>query len=266
MSKVYTTDHSSSVLTTHSWRNLTNSAPHLVPHLKPHFQILDAGCGPGSITIDLAKHVPQGHVTGVEYVPDPLDGARKLASEAGVSNITFQVGDIHALPFENDTFDIVHVHQVLQHISDPIKALSELKRVTKEGGLVAARESAELIWYPPNEGISLWRSITEKMQRAKGGNPLPGRMIHVWAEKAGFEREKIAKSASSWCFASDAEREYWGGSMEERARVSGFARDAVQEGFASADELEVIASGWRDFVEDGEGWFGLLHGEVLCWK
>lgn len=199
-------------------------------------------------------------------MPDPLDRARGLASAAGLSNITFQVGDIHALPFDDNTFDIVHVHQVLQHISDPIKALSEMKRVTKEGGLVSARESAELCWYPSNEGIAAWRSVTEKMQREKGGHPHPGRMIHVWAERAGFARDKIVKSASSWCFASEEERAYWGGSMEERARDSGFARYAVQEGFASAEELEVIARGWRAFVEDGEGWFGLLHGEILCWK
>lgn len=266
MSTVYTTDHSPSVLKTHTWRNLSNSAPHLLPHLKPHLHILDVGCGPGSITIDLARHVPQGHVTGVEYVSDPLDGARKLASSSGITNITFTVGDIHALPFDDETFDIVHVHQVLQHISDPVKALSELKRVTKTCGLVSARESAELSWYPANNGISLWRSVTEKMQRAKGGHPHPGRMIHVWAEEAGFDRAKIVKSAGSWCFASDVERAYWGGSMEERAKSSGFAKGAMEGGFACEEELEAIADGWRAFVEDGEGWFGLLHGEVLCWK
>lgn len=266
MPKVYTTDHSTSVLTTHSWRNLANSAPHVLPHIKPDMQILDVGCGPGSITIDFAKHVPQGHVTGTEYVSDPLSKAQELAASAGVTNITFQVGDIHALPFADNTFDIVHAHQVLQHISDPVQALSEMRRVVKEGGIVAARESAELSWYPENEGIALWRAVTEKMQRAKGGCPHPGRMIHVWAVRAGFERGRVVASTGSWCFSEDQEREYWGGSMEERARDSGFARIAVEEGFASGEELERIARGWREFVRDEEGWFGLFHGEILCWK
>ncbi|KAJ5130044.1 uncharacterized protein N7515_006083 [Penicillium bovifimosum] len=168
MTQIYTTDHSASVLRTHSWRTVTNSAPYLLPHLKPDMKILDVGCGPGSITISLAKLVPDGHVTGVEYVPDPLEGARALAQAEGVSNITFQEGNIHALPFEDNTFDVVHVHQVLQHIADPIHALSEMRRVAKEGGIVACRESAELSWYPDSVGISKWREVTELMQRAKG--------------------------------------------------------------------------------------------------
>lgn len=86
MPKVYTTDHSSSVLQTHTWRTLSNSALYLLPSIQPDLQNLDVGCGPGSMTIDFAKHVPRGDVTGVEYVPDPLEGARELAALEGVSN------------------------------------------------------------------------------------------------------------------------------------------------------------------------------------
>lgn len=62
-STVYTTDHSSSVLRTHGWRTAANSAGYLIPHLRPEMTILDVGCGPGSITTDLALLVPQGHAT-----------------------------------------------------------------------------------------------------------------------------------------------------------------------------------------------------------
>ncbi|KAJ5152672.1 uncharacterized protein N7482_009150 [Penicillium canariense] len=266
MPQVYTTDHSASVLATHSWRTVANSAPHLLPHLKPHQQILDVGCGPGSITIDLAKHVPTGHVTGIEYVSYPLAGARELAAAAGVSNVSFQVGDIHALPFADGTFDIVHAHQVLQHIADPVQGLREMRRVVKVGGIVSCRESAALSWYPENEGIALWKRVTDAMGAAKGGNPHPGRMIHVWAERAGFARADMRKSAGTWCFSSPEERAYWGGSMGERAKSSGFAKTAVEEGFAGLEELNRVAEGWREFVEDEDGWFALLHGQMLCWK
>ncbi|KAJ5835280.1 hypothetical protein N7447_001306 [Penicillium robsamsonii] len=266
MPQVYTTDHSTSVLRTHSWRTVANSAPYLLPHLKPYMKILDVGCGPGSITVSLAKHIPSGHVTGVEYVPDPLEGARALAQAEGLSNITFQEGNIHALPFEDNTFDMVHAHQVLQHITDPVHALKEMRRVAKDGGIVACRESAELSWYPESEGIAKWREVTEQMQRAKGGNPHPGRMIHVWAREAGFDSRSMERSAGAWCFGSDEERAYWGGSMEERARSSGFAKSVVEEGFTEPEDLEVIAKGWRQFVEDEDAWFGLLHGQILCWK
>jgi ubiquinone/menaquinone biosynthesis C-methylase UbiE len=266
MPQVYTTDHSKTVLKTHSWRTAQNSSPHLLPHIKPNSKILDVGCGPGSISISLAKLVPEGSVIGVEYVSDPLPSARTLASAEGVTNISFQEGDVHALPFEDESFDIVHAHQVLQHIADPVLALKEMRRVVKRGGIVSCRESAELSWFPENEGIALWRNVTEKMQRASGGHPHPGRMIHVWAFEAGFGREFVKKSAGAWCFGSDLEREYWGGSMEGRARESGFAKRVVEEGFARSGDLDVIAKGWRGFVEDPDAWFGLLHGEILCWK
>ncbi|KAK2852162.1 hypothetical protein FQN49_005309 [Arthroderma sp. PD_2] len=266
MPQVYTTDHSTSVLQTHSWRNLSNSASYLLPYIQPEMQVLDVGCGPGSMTIDLAKKVPRGHVIGVEYIPDPLEGARELAASEGVPNISFQVGDLHDLPFPDNTFDIVHAHQVLQHIADPVQAFREMRRVVKHGGIVAVRESASLIWYPESEGITAWHELGERMGRAKGGNPHPGRFIHVWAKKAGFPGENIRKSAGSWCFSSPDEREYWGGSMEKRARSSGFAATAVEEGFTTREDLEKIAMGWRAFVEDEDAWFGLLHGEILCWK
>jgi ubiquinone/menaquinone biosynthesis C-methylase UbiE len=264
---VYTTDHSPSVLQTHSWRTAANSAAYLIPYIKPSMKILDIGCGPGSISIDFARLVPQGHVTGIDYAADPLDGARSLASEQGITNIDFRVGDIHALDFPDDTFDIVHVHQVLQHIADPVRALREMRRVAKsDGGIVAARESASLTWYPDIAGIAEAKELNHRMVKARGGNAHPGRYIHVWAEQAEFEKARIKKSAGAWCFSSPEEREYWGGSMEERMRSSGFAKMAVEEGYATKDQLERIADGWREYVRNDEAWFGLLHGEILCWK
>ncbi|PYH99763.1 UbiE/COQ5 methyltransferase [Aspergillus ellipticus CBS 707.79] len=263
----YTTDHAPAVLQTHGWRTLANSVPYILPYLKPNMTILDIGCGPGSITVDFARHVPEGHVTGVEYVPDPLEQARSLASSKHITNVDFQVADIHSLPFPDNTFDLVHVHQVLQHISDPIQALREMRRVAKSnGGIVAARESNKLTWYPENKGIALWFDMTTKMAKEKGGHPHPGSHIHVWAEKAGFPQSRIRKSAGSWCFSSPEERQYWGGSMAGRAAASGFATKAVQEGFATKEELEMVVKGWEEFIECEQAWFGLLHGEIVCWK
>lgn len=119
MPQAYTNDHSQSVLQTYSWRDADNSTSYLLPYLQPNMSILDVGCGPGSITIDLARKVPFGHVVGVEYVSDPLDGARSLAASEGVSNVRFQVSDIHNLPFPENSFDVVHAHQVLQQYCRP---------------------------------------------------------------------------------------------------------------------------------------------------
>jgi ubiquinone/menaquinone biosynthesis C-methylase UbiE len=263
---IYTTDHSASVLHTHGWRTATNSASYLIPHIKPDMAILDVGCGPGSITVDLARLVPQGHVTGVEYIADPLEHARSLASAQGITNISFQTGDIHSLDFPDNTFDIVHAHQVLQHVADPVRALSEMRRVAKPGGLVACRESASMTWYPPSEGIEAWWKLSRRVSHARGGNPEPGSYLHVWAEKAGFDKNKIAKSVGSWCFSSPEERAYWGGSMAGRASSSGFVKAAIEEGFATREEIDQMVEGWKVFVKDESGWYALLHGEIICTK
>ncbi|PKY05701.1 putative ubiE/COQ5 methyltransferase [Aspergillus campestris IBT 28561] len=264
---VYATDHAAPVLQTHSWRTVTNSTPYLIPHLRSDMTILDIGCGPGSISVDLARRVPNGHVTGIEYVPDPLDEARSLASREGVTNIDFRVGDIHSLAFPDNSFDLVHVHQVLQHIADPVQALREMRRVAKSnGGIVAARESATFSWYPENQGIQTWHAVTERMAKGKGGHPNPGSYIHTWAQEAGFPVDKIQKSTGTWCFSTPEEREYWGGTMAERTQSSGFTTMVLGGGWATAQELESMARGWREWVVDEQGWFGVLHGEIVCFK
>jgi SAM-dependent methyltransferase len=241
---IYTTDHASSVLQTHKWRTVANSAAYLLPYLKPGMTILDVGCGPGSISIDIARLVPGSHVTGID-VADPLKEARDSAAAIGVTNVEFKVGDIHALDFPDASFDVVHAHQVLQHISDPVLAIREMRRVAKPGGIVAARESASMAWFPESEGITAWRDLTARVSRAKGGNPHPG-------------------STGSWCFSTDEERAYWGGSMAERALSSGFAKIAIDGGYATMEELKDISKAWLDFVDDDLAWFGLLHGEIVC--
>lgn len=262
--KVYAADHSAAVLKTHSWRTASNSAAYLLPHLTPSTTILDLGCGPGSITASLAQHVPLGHVTGLEPTAAPLTAARSHAASLNITNISFVVGDIHALPFAPDTFDIVHTHQVLQHIADPVAALREMRRVCKPGGFLACRESASLNWFPPSEGLAAYHAYQVRMARAKGGNPHPGGMMHVWAREAGFEYADLQRSTGSWCFSSPEERRYWGGTFAERVASSSVAKAAVEGGFATQEDLDGYARAWREWADAEDGWYGLLHGEMLC--
>ncbi len=144
---VYTHGHHESVLRSHRWRTAENSAAYLLPALTPDARLLDVGCGPGTITADLATRV--GSVTAVETAPAALDAARAVAAERGLA-IDFAVEDVHALSFADDSFDVVHAHQVLQHVADPVAALREMARVCRPGGIVAARDSdyAAFTWWP----------------------------------------------------------------------------------------------------------------------
>lgn len=94
----------------------------------------------------------------------------------------------------------------------------------KPGGVVAVHELAEMSWYPESPGLEAFWDQLSAMIRLKGGNPHPGKRLHVWAKEVGFERSEITCGAGTWCFSTSEEREYWGGSME--AVFSAFASNA----------------------------------------
>ena len=121
ISERYTLGHHESVLRTHSWRTVDNSAAYLVPYLVPGVRVLDVGSGPGTITLDIAQRIAPGSVIGMDASADVCIQASTLARDSGVMNVDFVVGDAYALDFPDNSFDIVHAHQVLQHVGDPVK-------------------------------------------------------------------------------------------------------------------------------------------------
>ncbi|KAL8293451.1 hypothetical protein RQP46_000152 [Phenoliferia psychrophenolica] len=262
----YTHGHHASVLRSHSWRTAANSAAFLLPLLKPGDHILDVGCGPGTITVDLAEIVHEGHVTGLEYAPDVLVGAKKLAGERGVSNVDFVTGDVHNLASIADgTFDVVYAHQVLQHVGDPVQALREMKRVCKVGGIVAARDSdyEGFTWYPSLPGMDKWNKLYLRVAANNGGEPNAGRQLHAFARKAGFDPIKITKSAGTWCYSSLDEVAWWSDLWAERTQKSNFAL-SVQQGLATQADLDEVSEAWREWGRSEDAWFCVLHGEILC--
>ena len=261
----YTHGYHDSSVRLHEWRTVANSAAYIIPYLKPDLKILDVGCGPGTITIDMAStYATQGHVTGLEYSAEVVERARKHAAESNVSNVTFLAGDAHALPFPDDTFDVTHAHQVLVHIADPVLALKEMKRVTKPGGIIASRESdwGSFVWYPESPEMTQWSELYLRVARGNGGEPDGGRRLKAWARKAGYETSRITCSAGTWLFSTPEERAFWGNTWAERITKSDFAKGAAKHG-ATEEELNRMSEAWTKWVAEEDGWFALLHGEMI---
>ena len=128
-SDTYLHGHHDSVLRSHRWRTAENSAAYLLPRLRPDARVLDVGCGPGTITADLAGLVPDGEVTGIDAAVGVLAQARQEAERRGRDNVRFETGDVYRLGYPDGTFDVVHAHQVMQHLSNPVAALREMRRV-----------------------------------------------------------------------------------------------------------------------------------------
>jgi SAM-dependent methyltransferase len=260
--ETYSHGHHPSVLRSHGWRTAENSAGYLLPHLRPDQALLDVGTGPGTITADLAGRVAR--VVGVDNAAPAVEATRQLARSQGLTNLTAQVGDVYALGLPDDTFDVVHAHQVLQHLADPVAALREMRRVCRPGGLIAVRDAdyAAMAWSPASPQLTRWLELYRDLARRNGGEPDAGRALKGWALEAGLAEPTC--TASTWCFASAEDLAWWSGTWAERLTASSFAASARGHGLADADELAELASGWREWATQPGAWFAVLHGEVLA--
>ncbi len=265
-SESYTHGHHESVLRAHRARTAQNSAGFLLPHLRDDMTLLDVGCGPGTVTVDLARILAGGEVVGVDASETVLDAARNHADAVGFTNVRFEQANAYELPFEDDTFDVVYAHQLLQHLSDPVAALREMKRVARPGGLVAVRDAdyAAMAWYPDSPGLTEWNTLYHEVTHAYGFEPDAGRHLLSWVQQAGFDVQQTVPSASSWCYATPTDRQWWGQVWAERCVASNFAGQAKESGLADDVALEQLAQDWLTWAQAPDGWFAILHGEVLA--
>jgi SAM-dependent methyltransferase len=260
----YTHGHHESVQRSHAWRTAENSAAYLLPHLRAGLTLLDVGSGPGTITLDLAERVAPGHVTGVDAAPAIVEKAANLVLESGARNVDFVVDDAYALDAADDSFDVVHAHQVLQHLERPVDALREFRRVVKPDGIVAARDVdyEGVIWYPLIPALDEWLEVYLATHRGSSGEPAAGRRLKAWARDAGFA--EVVSTATSWLFEDAVDRAWWGGMWADRVVASDFARRAIDLGVADQAALERISEGWREWAASDDGWLLMPHGEIIA--
>lgn len=259
----YTLGHEAATLASHGARTAATSAAYLLPHLRPGMTVLDVGCGPGTVTLDLAAAVSPGQVTGIENVETPLEAAREEAVRRGDSTTRFELTDVMALPYDDDSFDVVHAHQVLQHLTDPVGALREMARVCRPGGWVAARDAdyAAMTWHPPSVDLERWRATYRAIAHGNLAEPDAGRRLRGWANAAGLEDVRIG--ASTWTYADPESCGWWADSQADRISGETFTRQAHEFGLVDSDVAR-MADGWREWGSHPDAWFVIVHGELLA--
>jgi ubiquinone/menaquinone biosynthesis C-methylase UbiE len=248
----------------HARRSLEGRAPFVLPYLQPGMQLLDSGCGPGAITIDLAGVVAPGQVTGVDLDPERVEAARVAAAEQGCENVRFQVGDIYKLPFPDASFDAVFQSSVFIHLADPHAAAGELNRVLKPGGLLAASEpDHDLIvegGAPPEvtEIGDLWH----EWQLQRGSDHFFGKHLFSTLRQAGFERRLLSVRldcrSGEKLVTSARNTSSWLDEPEWRA----FYR---QQGKA-ASAFERLRTAWLEWAAGPDSFELQGRYEVVCWK
>ncbi|ODV80039.1 S-adenosyl-L-methionine-dependent methyltransferase [Suhomyces tanzawaensis NRRL Y-17324] len=251
----------------HAWRTVENSMQFTVPLIHPSFKILDVGSGPGTITIDYGKYVPDGSVIGVEPTSELIEVANSKKVEAGnPQNVSFQLGSIYKLPFEDNSFDLVVAHQVVVHLEDPVAALKELRRVTKSNGYVAVKD-ADLkagVIYPESYEKFFDLYIQGKCSGGSFTDPIAGRRLKEKALNAGYLPSNLELSSSVWTVANAQEREMWATMFLNRLRYS-------QELFSPDEnknkELKKLAiEMWEKWAKEDSGFLSFMNVELLYKK
>ena len=191
MPDVYTHGHHDSVLRSHRWRTAANSAAYLLPHLRSGDRLLDVGCGPGTLTVDLAARVAPGEVIGVDLADDVIVEAEAHARAQDADNVSFRAGDFRELDLAPGSFDVAHAHQVLQHLTDPVGALAAMGALVRPGGIVAVRDGdySAFTWAPEDPGLSRWLELYMAVTRHNGAEANAARYLPAWARAAGFDED-----------------------------------------------------------------------------
>ena len=225
--------------------------------------LLDVGCGPGTLSIDLARHVAPGRVLGVDLDPSVVAEATRTAEESGL-NISFVVGDFAEIDTPAAGFDVVHAHQVLQHVGDPVDALSSMARLARPGGIIAARDAdyPAMSWFPHEPQLDRWLDMYTAVTARNGANADGGRQLLHWAQQAGLR--DIAYTTSTWTFLTRDDLAWWTSLWADRVTTSRLGHMAVAYGIATGDELDDMAQAWRAWGTQPGAVFVVMNGEIIA--
>lgn len=256
----YKNGYDSSVSNSHSWRTAENSCSYFLNYVKPTDKVLDVGCGPGSITYDLAKYLSQGEIIGIEPTQELIDEALSSADNTNpTSNVKFQKASIYSLPFPDETFDIVHAHQVVVHLEEPLKGFKEMKRVLKKGGYLCCKDSEanSLIVYPKSFKAPLGFYFTKLATEFT--TSIGASRIKELALSTKFEPDSIINTTSTWCISSRTDRAWFSEMMLKRLENVKFEPN---DKFTQ----DQIKQAWIQWRNDDRSIYTILHGEIVAQK
>lgn len=259
----YLHGHAEAVLDGHRRRTAEDCCAYLLPHLRGDEALLDVGCGPGTITVGLARHLPRGRVVAIDPAAEAVAETRDRVSEAGLAGVSVHRADVLALTLD-EPVDVAHAHQVLQHVREPVDTLRAMAAHVLPGGLVAVRDADydAMSWWPRLPALDEWRALYRETARGLNAEPDAARVLPAWCRAAGLVDVRV--SLGTWLYATPADRGRWAEMWVRRSTDSDFATHAVRLGLADRSDLHRLADGWRTWGKHPDGWLAIVHGQVLA--
>lgn len=241
-------------------------ADFLTPRLSSGLSVLDCGCGPGPITLGLAHAVAPGAVVGIDIEPTMIERANALAAGSGLDNIDFQVADIYDLPFDDGSFDIVFSSAVIEHLSDPVRAVRELGRVTRTGGITAVIRTDWTFPFivPDCPEFHRFFQLFEAGFNRIGGSLNRGRYLAADMSAAGLDVVEFETRLSN--------RRGAVARANTAAGVEGYItwmeniplfQESIQLGLTTADEIDAIKTAMRAWAQDPDAFIAVAHAYAI---
>ena len=224
-------------------------ADFLLPHLVDGFRVLDVGCGQGAITVGLATTLEAGHVLGVD-AKDEFGAAREFATNQGIRNVEFRVGDVYDLSFPTNHFDACLCHSMLETLDRPLGGLREIRRVLRPGGVVgvACVEYGGLI-LAGGADVSLLRrfyAIRERLWQLDGhADPYRGRELRGLLARAGFNA--IEATSKYLCYGTPEAVRSFGADRAGDCGDTWYRRDAIKHRLAVEADLDEMRQAWLEW-------------------
>lgn len=260
----YTMGYSDEFLQLLRRRSVERDCSYLLSHLKPGLDALDFGCGPGALSVGLARLVEPGELHGVDIEESQIGIAQSAAQAGGHDNATFQVADVTDLPFEDDSFDIAHCHAVLTHVPDIQAALSEVRRVLKPGGIIASREliTAACFAEPDLGDFEEAWNVFASLLSGNGGHPNMGRELKNAFIEAGFTDPQVSASFETYSEPEDVA--FLHGFITGWFFTPEIMQAAITYGLATSEQFDGWETGLDSIVEHPGAMGCLAFGECIA--
>jgi len=267
--ETYTHGHGEFMARVLSRRTAAIDAGFLLPHLRPGAEVLDCGCGPGSITVGLAEAVAPGRTAGIDRSDGHFRVALALAAKHGTDNAEFQVADVYQLPFDDGSFDAVFANGLLLHLSEPGHALRKMRRVLRPSGIVAIRDLDWDSWLiaPTTPLLEEFRALLRQVMTSNGAGLQYARHQRALLLEAGFARTEASVTAS--CHVGGT----YPGTAEATKQwaktylwlLADFTQQAVAAGWIDAAGLEAMAAEVQHWADRPDAFEAIVWCEALGW-
>lgn len=246
-------------------RRAADTLPFLLPYLRQGMRLLDCGCGVGSITLDLAEAVAPGEVVGVDLDAGQLAEARAGSEARGLTNVRFEVADAYALPFPGESFDAAVAHTLLIHLRDPLRAVRELRRVLRPGGIVAIADgdTGTTIMSPSTPPLERGWELFWRVGQHNGAHLDQGRHARRVLREAGFAR--VEGHATVECFGNPEATRRFAAVLDRLWRSPATVEVVVGQGWSDRQELEACCAAVRAWGEHPAAFTATTRCGALGW-